>query len=87
MTLVDETYLKSCPWCGAVVLPQNQATHIDWHRLLERIATDVQDLTRAVDMASRVAREQWEATKVVSAAVEKHLRPAYEGRFGWSKEE
>lgn len=69
MTLVDESYLKSCPRCGAVVLPQNEATHARWHQLLERVATDVQTLAKAIDAASRVAQMQWDATKQIAAVV------------------
>lgn len=68
MTLVDETYLESCPRCGAVVLRKDQVTHNIWHQTIVDLATATQQINQGLDQSAKVSRQLWEAIETLTRA-------------------
>lgn len=57
LTLIDSSYLGSCPECGAAVMPENRATHSQWHdrtrRALRSRQEGLEALAETVDRLDR----------------------------------
>lgn len=84
MTLVDESYLTSCPRCGSVVLRPDQATHDLFHQAIVDLATVTEQINQGLDASARVSHELWNAVQALTAQVvdlRRRIEPPHTPRY------